>query len=267
MKRVIPGLAALLICSTASATPVRFETDVTITGLTGDYLTMFGDVAVGDRVLIQVEADNSTPRHRIDYRLYFGGRLHELSFPDWSGTGAQVDKTPAIFDIGNLIVVGSNEIAPHSDMGGYWYQWGYYDRRNPSGCDYECCKSGGIFEHCDYWEGAYNYFRETFRPSFFLPDGSGVWSLDDIYDLADPMLYSVGSYSITYSSKDCGSYEAYGCLVAAPPAYGFGRFDASVSWEGHVIRRGWTDMTATVSAGPLAPLFGLLLWIGVRRRK
>lgn len=255
MKHVKLGLAALLIHSTASATPVRFELDARITALTGDYLTMFGDVDLGDELLIQIEADNSTPRHSVDYHIYFGDRHYAVSFPDWSGSTAH-----KLMPLEGWVSrnAGADPYVDHlsiyAEVSGYGYQ------------------HGNDFGHVpgNYWEGADNSIHEQFYSDITMTDGSDFLSspsLSAIDDLTDPRLYSIGDYSITYFSDDCGIYEEYGCHVAAPPTYGFGYFSAHFGWEGNTIRRGWTDMTASVSEGTLAPLFGLLLWFGIRRRR
>lgn len=118
--------------------------------------------------------------------------------------------------------------------------------------------SGGDAPHANV-HSFFEFYTFHDEPLFTPGDLLGDWQSNE----ARP-LESWGTISLTSYVRGCTDLEiSLGCRPFIA--------DSSINWSREfsaaTIRRGWTDMTATVSEGALAPLLGMLLWVGLRRRK
>lgn len=232
-----------------TAVPFRFEVEGKITSAEDSSGIMLGTTdgasLIGKTALMQIEVDDSRAGDWIKFQLFVNGRLAVLPRYDLGSTTANVWEYGPI--LGYTAEAGLYDlmIYRYEDNGGY--VWGY---------------EPGI----EYWESS------TFR--YRLDIGLMAWTerddpwfshprIDGLVDLDGPDLIVDAWVEFDAHGGTCEPWQvSYGCAIV--PTAGA---DGFLWFRGQTARRGWSDMTTTVSTGNLAPLFGLLVLAGVLVRR
>lgn len=239
------ALAVLLFASLllqAHAAPFRFEVEGkirTASDSTGVMLgTTDGSSLVGKTAILQVQVDDSMAGDWIAFNLFVDGRAAILPRYDLGNTTANVNESGPTFDY-------SAQASQH-DLFAYRYEenmgyvWGY---------------EPGI----GYWESAtFQYYLAMGLMAWV--EGDDPWfthrGFDGLVDRDSPDLIVDAWIEFNAHGGLCDAWEAaHGCDMRPTE-----RSSGSLTFRGQTARRGWSDMTATVGAGNLAPLLGLLLF-------